>query len=176
MPPRVPADIDAARSFVQDIFTLPGQTTPRSDDYNFDPMPLWQFVSLAIGTAVAGDVNLKLIYALIGQRNSGKGMLMSAIGASFRGLVDAGKSANNLLGNSSDNDEAKKFTWMTKAAIFRLRLVWTNEIGTLSPKGETYIDGNLIKGMASGGDELEVRGQRDNPFAVRNEFTMFFEL
>jgi len=33
-------------------------------------MPLWQFVSLAIGTAIAGDVDLKLTYALIGQHNS----------------------------------------------------------------------------------------------------------
>jgi phage/plasmid-associated DNA primase len=40
-------------------------------------------------------------------------------------------------------------------------------------KGETYIDGNLIKGIASGGDELEVHGQRENPFSVRHEFTMF---
>jgi hypothetical protein len=65
MPPRVQADIDAARSFVQDIFTLPGQPSPRSDDYNFDTMPLWQFVSLAIGSAIAGDINMKLMYALI---------------------------------------------------------------------------------------------------------------
>ena len=65
MPPRVPADIDAARSFVQDIVTLPEQAAPRSDDYNFDTMPLWQFVSLAIGTSIASDVKLKLMYAII---------------------------------------------------------------------------------------------------------------
>ncbi len=71
-------------------------------------MPLWLFVSLAIGTTITGDVNLKLMYALIGQRNSGKGTLMTSVGAAFGDLVDAAKSANNLLGNSSDNDEAKK--------------------------------------------------------------------
>jgi hypothetical protein len=109
MPPRAPADIDAARSFVQDIFTLPAKAARRSDDYNFDTMPLWQHVSLAIGTAIAGDVNLKLMYALIGQRSSGKGMLMTAIGAAFGDFFDAGKSANNLIGTASDNDEAKKF-------------------------------------------------------------------
>jgi hypothetical protein len=71
-------------------------------------------------------------------------MLMTAIGAAFGDLADAGKLANNLLGNSSDNDEAKKIMWMTKASVSGARLVWTNEIRTLSPKGETYIDGNLI--------------------------------
>ena len=44
---------------------------------------------------------------------------------------------------------------------------------TLFPKGETCIDGNLSKGIASGGDELEVRGQRENPLLARREFTMF---
>jgi hypothetical protein len=62
---------------------------------------------------------------------------------------------------------------MVRAAISGTRLVWSNEIRTLSPKGETYIDGNLIKGIASGGDELEVRGQCENPYSVRREFTMF---
>jgi hypothetical protein len=113
------------------------------------------------------------MYPLIGQRNSGKGMFMSAISAAFGGLVDAGKSANNLLGSSSDNDEAKKLMWMVEAAISGRRLVWSYEIRTLSPKGETYIDGNLIKVIASGGDELGVRGQCENPFAVRHEFNMF---
>ena len=60
---------------------------------------LWQFVSLAIGTAIAGDVNMKLMYALIGQRNSRKGMLMTAIGAAFGDLIDAGKSAKNPARN-----------------------------------------------------------------------------
>jgi len=62
---------------------------------------------------------------------------------------------------------------MTKAAISDSRLVWTNEIRTLSPKGEIYVDGNLIKRIVSGGDELEARGQRENPFSVRHEFTIF---
>ncbi len=66
MPPRVAADIDTARSFAQYIFILPGQPSPRFSDYDFNTMPLWEFVSLAIGTAIAGDVKLKLVYALIG--------------------------------------------------------------------------------------------------------------
>ena len=60
---------------------------------------------------------------LLKLRNSEKGMLMTTIGAAFGDLVDAGKSANNLLGTFSDNDEAKKFMWMTNAAISGTRLV-----------------------------------------------------
>ena len=137
-PARVEADVEAARAFVQDIFTLPGvDTAPRDADFNFEKIPRWQFVVMAIGAAIAGDVDVKLMYAMIGQRNSGKGMLMSAVAAAFGNLVDTGKSANNLLGNDNNNDEAKKFMWLADAFIRGARLLWTNEVRTLSTRGET---------------------------------------
>ena len=174
LPARVEEDVCAARSFVQDLFTLPGvDTAQRRDDYNFECMSLWQFVLLAIGAALAGDVDVKLMYAMIGPRNSGKGMLMAAVGAAFGTLVDAGKSANNLLANESSTDEAKKYLWLADAAIRGTRLVWANEIRTIAGKNETYIDGNLVKGIASGGDPLEIRKQYENPYPARHEFTMF---
>jgi len=55
--------------------------------------------------------------AMIGQRNSGKSILMSAEAAAFGNPVDTGKSTNNLLGNESSNDEAKKFMWLADAFI-----------------------------------------------------------
>ncbi len=84
---------------MEDIFTLPGvETASRASDYDFENVPLWQFFLLAIGAAIAGDVDAELMYAMIVQRNSGMGMLMTAVGAAFGNLVDRGKSANNLLG------------------------------------------------------------------------------
>ena len=110
LPERVEADVAAARAFVQDLFTFRGvEPTPRVDDSDFTKMPLWQFVILVIGAAVAGDTKLKRLYAMIGQRNSRKGMLMTAVTTAFGSLVDAGKSADNLLGNDNNQDEAKKF-------------------------------------------------------------------
>jgi hypothetical protein len=128
---------------------------------------------MAIGAAIAGDVDVKLMYAMIGQRNSGKGMLMSAVAAAFGSLVDTGKSANNLLGNDNNSDEAKKFMWLADAFIRGARLLWTNEVRTLSTRGETYIDGNLIKEIASGGDPKEIRKNYENTYPARHEFTMF---
>jgi hypothetical protein len=52
-------------------------------------MSLWQLISLAIGGASDGDVNAKLMYALIRHLNSEKGMLMTAIVAAFGDLVNA---------------------------------------------------------------------------------------
>ena len=173
-PARVQADVEAARAFVQDIFTLREvEASPRVTDFDFKKIPLWQFVIMAIGAAIAGDVQVKLMYALIGQRNSGKGMLMSAVEAAFGHLVDTGKSANNLLGSDNNIDEAKKMMWLSQASINGIRLLWTNEVRTLCSRGETYIDGNLIKSIASGGDPIEMRKNCEDPYAARHEFTMF---
>jgi hypothetical protein len=68
-------------------------------------------VSLAIGTAIAGDVNMKLMYALIGQRNSRKGMLMTAIGAAFGDLIDAGKSAKKPCSEPLPTTMSKNTSW-----------------------------------------------------------------
>ncbi len=133
---------------------------PRDADFDFKKIPLWQFVVMTIGAAIAGDVDVKLMYAMIGQRNSGKGMLMSAVEAAFENLVDTGKSANNLLGNDNKNDEAKKFMWLAQAAINGVRLLWTYEVRILCSRGETYIDGNLIKSIASGVTPRHAKEQR----------------
>ena len=109
LPARVEADVEAARAFVQDIFTLPGvDIAPRDADFNYEKIPHGQFVVMAIGAAIAGDVDIKLMYAMIEQRNSGKGILMSTAATAFGDLVDYEKSAKSLLGSDNNIDEAKK--------------------------------------------------------------------
>ena len=95
----------AASAFVQDLFIFRGvEPAPLVDDSDFTKMPLWQFGILVIGAAVAGDTEFKCLYAMIGHRNSGKGMRMTAITAAFGNLVDADKSADSLLGNDNNQD------------------------------------------------------------------------
>ena len=108
-------------------------------------MPLWQFVLLAIIAAIAGDVELKLMYAMTGQCNSGKGMLMAVIAVAIGSLVDVGNSADNLVGNNNNQNEAKKCMGFADAAIKGARLLWTNVVQSLSSWGEAYIDRSLLK-------------------------------
>jgi hypothetical protein len=177
LPERIDADVANARAIVQDLFTFrEAEPAPRTDYYDFEATPLWQFVLLAIGAAIAGDVDLKLMYAMIGQRKSGKGMLMTVITVAFGNLVDAGNSADNLLGSDNNQDEAKKCKWLTDAAIKGARLLWKNEVRTHNSRGEPYIDGNLLKKIASGGDSLPVRNNCENPYPVRHEFTVFLNV
>lgn len=97
------------------------------DDFDFTRMPLWQFWVLAAGIALAGEVEHKLMLAMIGQRDSGKGILMLLFLVAFgSGLVNTGLSANNLLGSDSNTDEAKKFMWLRDVTVKGSRLVWTH--------------------------------------------------
>eukprot|EP00873_Tetraselmis_striata_P008379 jgi/Tetstr1/428643/TSEL_018631.t1 len=132
--------VDVPRAFpVRDLVAtdqavdlLKGIYTPKREERKpFDPtfgpeMPLWQFVMTAIALAIAGEVEWKYVLAMIGERNSGKGVVQACITAALR--------------------------------------------------GETFIDGNLVKGIASGGDTLLVRGNHQDPFSVRPEFTMFLNV
>jgi hypothetical protein len=118
---------------------------------------------MAIGNAIAGDVGVKLMYAMIGQRNSGKGMLTSTLAAAYGDLVDYDKSANSLLSNDNNSDEAKKFMWLTDVFIRGKHLLWTNEVRTMTPRGEMYIDGNLIKELASGATQSQSEKNTSTP-------------
>jgi hypothetical protein len=67
LPERVDADVAAARAFVQYLFTYRGaEAAHRTADFDFKTVSLWQFVVLAIGAAIAGDVQIKLMYFMIG--------------------------------------------------------------------------------------------------------------
>jgi hypothetical protein len=103
-------------------------------------------------------------------------MLMTAVAAAFADLVNSGKSADNLLGNGTNRDEAKKCMWLAGAAIKGARLLWTSEVRTLNLRGESYIDGNLLKKTVPGGDPIESRKNNQNPYSVRHELTMFLNV
>ena len=47
--------------------------------------------------------------------------------------------------------------WLADAVINGAHFLQTNEVRTLCSRGETYIDGNLIKKIVSGVDPIETR-------------------
>jgi hypothetical protein len=149
-----------AMEFAQGIYTpVREEPKPFRADFDFENMPLWQFSLLALGVAIAGEVEHKLSFAVIGERNSGKGTIQATATSAFgAGIISSGFSANNLLGIDTTVDEAKKYMFLRDAGEIWSRIVWPNEIRTDTPKGETFIDGNFMRGIASGGDPLTVRG------------------
>jgi hypothetical protein len=103
---------------------------------------------LQISRALAGDVMKKILFGL-GVSNSGKSVLCKAIKLSCGQYVGS-YNAENLSISMSSSDEAQKMRW---AFLFKdKRIILSNEITT-----NADLNGNTIKKISSGGDELTGR-------------------
>jgi hypothetical protein len=103
---------------------------------------------LQIARGLAGDVMKKVFFGL-GVSNSGKSVLCKAIKLSC-GQYIGSYNAENLSMSMSSSDEAQKLRW---AFLFKdKRIILSNEITT-----NTDLNGNIMKKISSGGDELTGR-------------------
>jgi hypothetical protein len=128
-----------AATFAQGICTLATEEPkPFHADFDFDEMPLWQFSLLTLGVSIAGEVEYEFTFAMIGERNSGKGTIQAAATLAFGdGIISLGLSANSLLGTHTTVDEVKKYMFLRDAGETGSCIVWLNEIRTVTPKSDT---------------------------------------
>jgi len=109
------------------------------------------YLKKALCVGLMGDYRRKKFHFGIGEADCGKGVLTDAMKGAFGGYV-CGWDANNLKYNPRNGqDEAKKLAWMRE--IIGCRLGLSNEFRM----DKTPIDGNLLKAMSSGGDEMKTR-------------------
>jgi hypothetical protein len=104
-----------------------------------------------LSRAMAGCVSDKVGMIGLGERNAGKGVLMSLCERAFGPYVKATNSENFMFKNSS-GDTAKSLSWAMDYE-FR-RLCFSNEI-LMQPN--KFLDGALLKKFCSGGDTQEAR-------------------
>ena len=167
LPARVQKDVDEARRIFQDWFTPTGApTAPRADDYDFDNMPLWQFVILAIGSAIAGDC--KHAFAMVSSDwDSGKSTLQYAVQEAFG--TDHVTQAFGMSGVLSPKElfrakTPKEYSKFVYPKIAGARILWANGL----PCGLKFVDTMLMKRLACGQD-FSLR-----TCAVRAKLTTFF--
>jgi len=121
--------------------------------------------SLAIG--LAGDYRRKKFYMGLGEANCGKGVVVSAFRSTFCGYCDEWD-ANNLKYNSRNGqDEAKKLAWVKTLA--GVRIAFSSEFRM----DKIPMDGNLLKILSSGGDEMKVRTNNVDQTPHINRTTMW---
>ncbi len=90
----------------------------------------------------------------MGERNCGKGVLVSCLENTFKKYIHTTNSENFCYKNQSGGDSAKANSWMVNTEF--ARIVCTNEI-TMDSEGKIKINGNCIKKLSSGGDYIEAR-------------------
>jgi hypothetical protein len=119
--------------------------------------------------SLIGDYLRKKFFFGVGKSNSGKGLLVSAFRNAFEEYIDE-YDANNLLYNPQNSqDEAKRLSWVND--LIGVRIAFSNECRiTDNNKG---IDGNLLKSLSSGGDNLKIRGNYETQHNFINRSTMF---
>ena len=104
---------------------------------------------------LAGHVEEKTWAFGLGNRNSGKGVITQLFEKSFNSYVSsfiAGEMISSRIGNG---DIAKKLGWTIPFQF--TRLIFSNELTTEDDNQKLKLDGNIIKSIASGGDEKTAR-------------------
>eukprot|EP00282_Hemiselmis_andersenii_P035151 CAMPEP_0169443752 /NCGR_PEP_ID=MMETSP1042-20121227/9536_1 /TAXON_ID=464988 /ORGANISM="Hemiselmis andersenii, Strain CCMP1180" /LENGTH=825 /DNA_ID=CAMNT_0009555027 /DNA_START=496 /DNA_END=2973 /DNA_ORIENTATION=- len=129
-----------------------------------------QYFLHRLARALAGDIQDKRWHICIGERNCSKGVLCDLLLRCFGDFVQTINSENFLIkSNTLSCDAAKSQSWTSSLEFKRLAI--SNEIQLQG--GRARVDGNLIKRMASGGDQLEVRTNYVDETRKRLQCTMF---
>lgn len=97
-----------------------------------------------------GDYRMKKFLVALGDKNSSKGTMTNFCKYVFGGNATT-FNANNLLLKKHQGDAEREFSWI--GDICNSRLTFSNEIKNDGIK----IDGNMLKTMTGGGDEIAMR-------------------
>lgn len=131
-----------------------------------EDMPSSDFLRIGLSKALAGDYLDKKFYFNVGRSNAGKGVLTDALKASFQGFIGTFNAGALAFNENSGADTAKKLSWVF--GIKDKRIAISNEVSMNKP-----FDGNMVKMLASGGDEFDARRNFQDETKVINRSTMF---
>ena len=119
-----------------------------------------EFYAIGLARALLGECEAKRFYVGVGETNSGKGLLTSALQQSFNSFVGTFQIANLYLNPNNSDDNAKKLMWLKP--IYNQRLTISNEADP-----EKRISGALLATCSSGGmDTIQIRILRENPIDI----------
>lgn len=125
-----------------------------------------KYMKMRLARSIAGCYHDKKFICALGDADSSKGTITKAMRNAFGGYV-VEWNANHLKYNThSGADEAKKLSWIFQFEHTRLAI--SNE----SRMDKTAMDGNLVKTLSSGGDEMTARKNfgDETPIVLRASF------
>lgn len=133
----------------------------------FSSEAVGSYMKMRLARSLAGCYRDKKFICALGEPDCSKGTITKALRSAFGGYV-VEWNANNLIYNShSGADEAKRLAWIFKFANARLAI--SNEARM---DKNVSLDGNLIKTLSSGGDEMSARNNfcDELPIIIRASF------
>lgn len=136
------------------------------DPFMADEMETSDCLRIAIARALYGDYRAKQFYFCVGKSNAGKGVLADAMKAAFGGYVGTFNAKALSYNDNSSADAAKQLSWVF--GIKDKRMAISNEVSM-----SKAFDGNMLKMLASGGDEFDARKNHKDEVKAVNRSTMF---
>lgn len=119
-----------------------------------------------LARAVAGHVEDRVCVVLVGERCSGKGVLMELIANCFGDYVAQAPSQVLQLPRRMHGDAAKEHGWM--GSLTHARVVYSDDINPSKP-----MDTQALRTLCSGGDPVTVRTPYTNERSVTLQATPF---
>ena len=119
-----------------------------------DPEVVRTYLEL-MARATAGEYGDKQWAMMLGERNSGKGLLQEMNLLAFGPYVNTVNANSFLLRQSASNDAAKSLSWALDCE--HTRQTYTNEVKCDEGSRSIKLDGNALKAFQSGGDPMSAR-------------------
>jgi len=123
----------------------------------------------AFSRAIGGFSTDKVIYLLLGLRNSGKGMLQELCKAAFSNYIT---SCETPMAKSMNSGDASEYRFLITTFQHIKRINFTNEAKTVL-KQVPVLDGNFLKKCLSGGDPCTARLHHKNEQSIIINTTWF---
>lgn len=123
-----------------------------------------------VSRAIAGHYEAKKVVVPYGPANSAKGTLCKHLGTTFGPTLLGSFTGDSLLMRSGDTEATKALSWIKP--ICDKRLAYSNEI-TVDPAKRRPINGNLLKTLSGGGDDITLRTNHRDEQEVINKALLF---
>jgi hypothetical protein len=136
------------------------------DTFMDHEMEASHYMRKGISRSLYGEYRAKKFYFCIGKSNAGKSALTDALKIAFGGFVGSFNAGALAYNERNGADAAKQLSWVF--GIKDKRMVISNEVSMNKP-----FDGNILKMLASGGDEFDARTCHKDEVKIINRSTMF---
>ena len=134
------------------------------------------FMEILAVALMEGGVDKKYL-TMLGETNSGKGVLTAFLQNAFDEFVSTFNTSVLMVGQNSNLEDASKWRFLTKC--YDTRIMIGNEIAIQSDdttnafghkkKTERPLNIDMIKTLVSGGDAVEARRMRENEITIVNK-------
>jgi phage/plasmid-associated DNA primase len=134
------------------------------------------FMEILAIALMEGGVDKKYL-TMLGETNSGKGVLTAYLQNAFDEFVSTFNTSVLMVGQNSNLEDASKWRFLTKC--YDTRIMIGNEISIQSDdttdafghrkRTERPLNIDMIKTLVSGGDSVEARRMRENEISIVNK-------